>query len=526
MLLAVSGLAAAIAGLAGAAESNVSTEATAAAIRILPAGQPAVSGAEVVGPPAAATDVAGFSYPDDGSILKVGSASGSVAISARRNCERRGTDEVGGVTLFGGEVTVASVSTHAAAAAGAVTASGETSSSRIEGLVVLGQALTATTPAQIPLADWGTLETLVSTTSTKTAGKAPKSATASITGLRIEVIADHGGLPAGSEIDLGVSLASAVEAPDARKPGSKTSGAAGKPSPVARGKHPERPIVEPGSSVLGTPSDLVRSVPTGVQPTLSTGGYVFPVYGPATFGDTFGAPRPDIISGWHHGEDIFAPLGTPLLAVADGTLHTIGWNEIGGWRLWLRDAAGNEFYYAHLSAYSPLTVEGKRSMRETWWASSARAGMPTAVRRPPPFRDPSGRARLGRIRRCHRPYPYPCRVETRPGRFVRTGTRLRHRRERASHGPGRRRPAPCLLQVTDVSSTSGLVPGGLERALRGTAAQGPSSGGQSSALSPPLSRRRRPTGDSGVSMSSGASSSSPAICSSSQWRVRARVHGL
>ena len=93
---------------------------------------------------------------------------------------------------------------------------------------------------------------------------------------------------------------------------------------------------------------------------LTTGGYVFPVFGPASFGDTFGAARADVSGGWHHGEDIFAPLGTPLLAVADGTVFSVGWNDIGGWRLWLRDRAGNEFYYAHLSAYSPLAVNGRQ----------------------------------------------------------------------------------------------------------------------------------------------------------------------
>ena len=63
---------------------------------------------------------------------------------------------------------------------------------------------------------------------------------------------------------------------------------------------------------------------------------------------------------WHHGEDLVAPIGTPLLAVADGSLFSVGWNDVGGWRLWLRDDGGNEFYYAHLSAYSPLAIAGKR----------------------------------------------------------------------------------------------------------------------------------------------------------------------
>ena len=41
-------------------------------------------------------------------------------------------------------------------------------------------------------------------------------------------------------------------------------------------------------------------------------------------------------------------------------MFSVGWNDIGGWRLWLRDRSGNEFYYAHLSAYSPLAVNGRQ----------------------------------------------------------------------------------------------------------------------------------------------------------------------
>jgi hypothetical protein len=46
------------------------------------------------------------------------------------------------------------------------------------------------------------------------------------------------------------------------------------------------------------------------------------------------------------------------LAVSDGTLFLVGWNSLGGNRLWLRDLQGNEFYYAHLSAYSPSARDG------------------------------------------------------------------------------------------------------------------------------------------------------------------------
>jgi hypothetical protein len=105
----------------------------------------------------------------------------------------------------------------------------------------------------------------------------------------------------------------------------------------------------------GFPGPLVFPPPE-ISPRLTAGGYVFPVYGPSSYSDTFGAPRADVT--YHHGDDIFAPLGAPLLAVADGTVFSVGWNDIGGNRLWLRDSAGNQFYYAHLSAFSTLAVNG------------------------------------------------------------------------------------------------------------------------------------------------------------------------
>src|SRR5581483_5651056 len=92
--------------------------------------------------------------------------------------------------------------------------------------------------------------------------------------------------------------------------------------------------------------------PLTVTPPLGTIHYDFPVDGGASYVDTYGAGRSDIYDGWHHGDDLFAPLGTPIVAVARGTLSLVGWNELGGWRLWLTDKYGNSFYYAHLAGYS------------------------------------------------------------------------------------------------------------------------------------------------------------------------------
>lgn len=101
------------------------------------------------------------------------------------------------------------------------------------------------------------------------------------------------------------------------------------------------------------------SKPLHVTPPLGRGAYVFPVVGVSGYGDSYGAFRGDVRGKWHHGDDIFAPLGAPVVAVANGTINRVGWHKIGGWRLWVRDAAADEFYYAHLSGYAPRVLRSK-----------------------------------------------------------------------------------------------------------------------------------------------------------------------
>lgn len=62
----------------------------------------------------------------------------------------------------------------------------------------------------------------------------------------------------------------------------------------------------------------------------------------------------------HEGIDIFAPEGTPLVAVADG----VAWSAVeqrGGNAVYLEEPDGTRYYYAHLAAFADkLATPGKR----------------------------------------------------------------------------------------------------------------------------------------------------------------------
>ena len=55
----------------------------------------------------------------------------------------------------------------------------------------------------------------------------------------------------------------------------------------------------------------------------------------------------------HHGIDIFAPRGTPVLAATDGVVRSISPNGLGGNVIWLSDERrGQMLYYAHLDRHA------------------------------------------------------------------------------------------------------------------------------------------------------------------------------
>lgn len=330
---------------AGAQSTAAGGSARAYAIKIVVPAQPGTIAGSVVAPPDAVSFGAGFAYPSDGSIVASGALTASASTGVGETSAAAGaSSEVQALTVFGGEIAAASVVARASAQATPAGSTGDLSGASVSGLNVLGQAIESPAPgSRIALGDWGYALVLAQ-------GSAPAQTgfRGFVTALEIHLNADHGGLPAGSAIYVGFAEAAVAASPPVKQPAGPPATTPTVPaSPKANARQKKR-----------APPRVLRWPLPSLDIELTPGGYVFPVYGPASFTDTFGAGR--AVVGWHHGEDIFAPLGAPVLAVADGTVFSVGWNDLGGNRLWLRDPNGNEFYYAHLSAYSPLAVNGAR----------------------------------------------------------------------------------------------------------------------------------------------------------------------
>ena len=451
-----------VVGAAGAAPAQPETLARSTVAFVTVPGAPGAGTAALVAPPTGQQQTPAFLFPEDGSAIRVGAGSGSVTAIPGLSASAQSIVQALAVSLFGGEIVAESVSLRATAAAGAVNATAEASQSSVTGLVVLGQAVTPSVGLSLPLGDWGVLDVLA--VDVETAQEPVRQGTVTVSGLRVRLTAEHGGLPAGSEIVIG-SVEASAGAP-------KPSGAA--PPPVTpkppNGPDPDRPVVvepppEPGrSDTSGAPDELVQPIPEGVAPRLSTAGYVFPVWGPASFGDSFGAYRGNVAGKWHHGEDIVATHGAPLLAVADGTLFSVGWNDIGGWRLWLRDNQGHQFYYAHLSAYSSLAVEGATVKAGdvigfVGTTGDAEGGVPHLH-----FEiHPVSLLDLG-YDGVIAPYPYLVAWRRAEDVSFDLGRAYLPGRTGAFGPPP---PAAVLLLAEDISGSSGLVPGSLERAVVG-----------------------------------------------------------
>ena len=273
-------------------------------------------------------DSAGGSAARSGMEILQGRASAR-ASRAGGNASARASATAEGVTLFGGLVTAERVTRTATAADGSVSYEGS-----VRGLVVDG----------VSRGDRGS-------PASWSAGGARVTVNRDGAGLRVRLTRAVAGFASGTTVTVAEVGAEAVDGADPAATPTPTPAPTATPDPLAD--------AGAGDDTGGNAGHARKPAKPKVsaKERLARGRFVFPVYGDVRCADDFGAPRQ---IGAHEGNDCFAAFGSPVLAVADGTLNRVGTLPISGNRLWLKTERGDSFFYAHLSAFAPEAVSGRK----------------------------------------------------------------------------------------------------------------------------------------------------------------------
>ena len=228
------------------------------------------------------------------------------------------------VNLFSGLVTARVVETRAGASDAGTDLRG-----RVGELAIAGRPVgSPTRPDSYSLAGHGSLSVM-------------KRGDHGIAGLRARLSRPYRGHRAGTTITVAYSSAeahdgAAVTSEPDPEPRRAREGASARPEGPARRSRRARPARR-------------RAAPE-LRALRTDRGYAFPVHAGYNYSNDWGAPRQH--TGTHEGNDIFAPTGTPVLAVADGRLFRVGTRKIPGNRLWLKTKQGDTLFYGHLSAFA------------------------------------------------------------------------------------------------------------------------------------------------------------------------------
>lgn len=116
-------------------------------------------------------------------------------------------------------------------------------------------------------------------------------------------------------------------------------------------------ISNTGSYLIRLQPELLRSGQYTLE--ISSGPSLeFPVKTPKKSVSSFFGDGRDANTRKHEGIDIFAPLRTPVIAAAEGTVVRVNQNNLGGNVVWMRPKGKNyTLYYAHLD--EQLAAEGQ-----------------------------------------------------------------------------------------------------------------------------------------------------------------------
>ena len=291
-------------------------------------GSPAAGGSEGSG----SVSSPSYAYPASGAVVVTGSLRASATTEAGATAHSTASSVASNVSIFEGEITADSISAGSSAATSKHNAGGGFKGTSVVNFQALGRAHAY---GRATLGDWGAL--VISRHAVeRTNADGIKGYTGTAIAVDVTLTATHGGLPAGTEIQLGYSVAGAETAPPVVPETGPTPG--------------DRPQLLPPAT-----GPLI-GVPQVFSPELTAAPYVYPVFGGTTITDGYGGPTG--AGGWERGAYVYGRLGQPVVAVSEGTLYGVGWNHAAGNKLWLRDGQGNQFLYTHLSAFSKLASNG------------------------------------------------------------------------------------------------------------------------------------------------------------------------
>jgi murein DD-endopeptidase MepM/ murein hydrolase activator NlpD len=91
---------------------------------------------------------------------------------------------------------------------------------------------------------------------------------------------------------------------------------------------------------------------------VSPAGRTCPVAGAHSFRDSWLEPRPG--GRQHHGVDMIAARGTPLVAIESGYIWSMSFHYLGGNGIYVKGNSGDIYYYAHMDGYGPGMSQGVR----------------------------------------------------------------------------------------------------------------------------------------------------------------------
>lgn len=110
------------------------------------------------------------------------------------------------------------------------------------------------------------------------------------------------------------------------------------------------------ASTPGRATLSVRAPEPAPTPLPDAAGHVFPVNGPHTFGDPFGAPR----NGYtHQGQDILAAERTPVVAPVAGAISFTDYQaKAAGYYIVEKGSDGYDYFFAHCQLGSTVVSPG------------------------------------------------------------------------------------------------------------------------------------------------------------------------